>query len=248
MSQLANDFLELFRASQVLSTAARNLPSLTIGSPEARKAKKEMQDSLETIQLKVALIFSGPLPATHPTTNRARWECNIRHDIPKLEEMCRDAQRIALDGQAAWPKDWAKTQADIFDITDKINDCSKRILALGDAIVAAPDQAAAADPGPVPAGTAPAGAAVAAAPESEPAATFAEDDWITLAEAKAFSSIPEGTISRAATRGKIKDNGITRKGRRLHAGSFMRWLKQKPSAEGESNAQVQKLVDKHCKD
>jgi hypothetical protein len=83
----------------------------------------------------------------------------------------------------------------------------------------------------------------------DPLSTYSEDDWITLADAATLSGVSEGTISRAASNGEIRDNEKKHKGRRFHAGSFIRWFKgrQQQNERMESDESVKKKVDRHCK-
>jgi hypothetical protein len=150
MSQLAKRFLALFRAHQDFSLAARNLPFLPIDSSEARKWKKQIDDSLEKIHRDGTLLLDTikreGLPVLKAATDLAEWKYDVEHDISTLAEKCCEARTVAIEGQIAWegqkktpvepndPKHWSKVQAEIFDRTSDIDKRSKRILDLAAAI------------------------------------------------------------------------------------------------------------------
>jgi hypothetical protein len=74
--------------------------------------------------------------------------------------------------------------------------------------------------------------------------------WLTVSEAEKVSSIPKGTISKAASNNELLTNGKKGRGRRIDALDLNRWKlarSSKPERE-ESDDQVQKLVNKHVRD
>jgi excisionase family DNA binding protein len=66
--------------------------------------------------------------------------------------------------------------------------------------------------------------------------------WMTVAEAARITGIDNATISRAATNGKIKSNGKSRRQRRLDSASLNQWL-LKRDERNESTKAISRALD-----
>jgi hypothetical protein len=81
-----------------------------------------------------------------------------------------------------------------------------------------------------------------------------EDDgpaiaWLTVSQAAKAASTNTGTITRAVDKGELKSNGMRKHQRRIDPADLTRWIlvrAGKPE-RGESDAQVIRIVNKHCK-
>ena len=74
----------------------------------------------------------------------------------------------------------------------------------------------------------------------------AREGGLTLSEAERISGVNKGVISRAAD-DQIESSGAGRD-RRLDPASFCRWLLSRSAGREESNAEVERKINKHCKD
>ena len=70
--------------------------------------------------------------------------------------------------------------------------------------------------------------------------------WLTIADAETISDINRGTISRAVDAGELKGNGKTRRGRRIDAADFTRWVieRAKKPEPVESDEAVRRKLDR----
>src|SRR5262249_42079235 len=74
--------------------------------------------------------------------------------------------------------------------------------------------------------------------------------WLTVSAAAKVAGINTGTLTRAVDAGEIRSNGKRGRDRRINPGDLTRWLlarADKPERE-ESEEQVKRLTDKHCRD
>jgi excisionase family DNA binding protein len=73
--------------------------------------------------------------------------------------------------------------------------------------------------------------------------------WLTVTEAATIANVNRGIITRAVTGGKLKGNGKSGRERRIDNDDLARWIlerSEKP-VPTESEAQVRRLVNKHCR-
>jgi hypothetical protein len=80
---------------------------------------------------------------------------------------------------------------------------------------------------------------------------YGQEGWLTVSEAaKIASGANTGVITRAVDAGDLRSNGKRGRQRRIDPTDLARWLLARASRteSGESEQQVQRLVDKHCRD